>query len=127
MNRSIAEDDQEIRSLVNLAEGLMRSQTEHLQAASHRAVTVVDTVQLQLRFLLPILTVIATALSVFMSIWIARSISGPLQVLIGRLHEITNGDGDLTKRLDTASRDEIGDVARLFNAFMENLQQSWVR
>ena len=123
MNRSIAEDDQEIRSLANLAEGLMRSQTEHLQAASHRAVTVVDTVQLQLRFLLPILTVIATALSFFMSIWIARSISGPLQVLIGRLHEITNGDGDLTKRLDTASRDEIGDVARLFNAFMENLQQ----
>ena len=46
---------------------------------------------------------------------------GTVGVLISRPHDITNGDGDLTKRLDASSGDEIGDVARLFNAFMGNL------
>ncbi|MGH7929407.1 MAG: methyl-accepting chemotaxis protein, partial [Candidatus Binatia bacterium] len=80
-------------------------------------------VQLQLKLLLLILVAIAAALGMVISVWIAHSISQPLNLLISRLHDITNGDGDLTKRLDTASRDEIGDVGRLFNSFMENLQQ----
>lgn len=39
-----------------------------------------------------------------------------------RLQEIVFGDGDLTKRLDASSGDESGEVALLFNSFMEKMQ-----
>ena len=39
-----------------------------------------------------------------------------------RLNEIASGDGDLTVRLNTDSKDETGDVARVFNTFMIKLR-----
>ncbi len=38
-----------------------------------------------------------------------------------RLKDIATGEGDLTKRIEVASRDEIGETARWFNTFVENL------
>jgi methyl-accepting chemotaxis protein len=40
--------------------------------------------------------------------------------------DIAEGEGDVTKRLETASgfaNDELGEVSRLFNVFMDKLQQ----
>lgn len=38
------------------------------------------------------------------------------------MKDVSQGDGDLTKRLDISSKDEIGEVAKNFNCFVENLQ-----
>ena len=38
------------------------------------------------------------------------------------LDEIASGDADLTRRLRVAREDEVGEVARLFNVFVERLQ-----
>ncbi|MFP1677831.1 methyl-accepting chemotaxis protein [Alloalcanivorax sp. C16-2] len=38
-----------------------------------------------------------------------------------RIREITQGDGDLTARIDSHRRDEIGELAREFNAFIERI------
>ncbi|NTU59455.1 MAG: methyl-accepting chemotaxis protein [Deltaproteobacteria bacterium] len=46
----------------------------------------------------------------------------PLVELAGRLKEMASGEADLTLRLPEASRDEMADVARYFNSFVENLQ-----
>ncbi|MGI5861655.1 MAG: methyl-accepting chemotaxis protein [Myxococcales bacterium] len=46
----------------------------------------------------------------------------PLVELSGHLHKIASGDADLTVRLPVRSSDEVSDVARGFNAFLENLQ-----
>ena len=50
-------------------------------------------------------------------------VARPLRGLIGRLNEMASGDADLTQRLDADSKDEMGDVARAFNGFVENLHQ----
>lgn len=42
----------------------------------------------------------------------------PLQAAALRMKDISEGDGDLTERLDLTSRDEIGDVAKYFNGFV---------
>jgi methyl-accepting chemotaxis protein len=110
-----------IQWLERLADDLGRAHNQKLQAASYRAADVAYQIRLQIKFLLLILVSVAVAAGILMSFWIARSISTPLQALTSRLHDITNGDGDLTKRLDESSRDEIGDVARLFNSFVGNL------
>ncbi|MDA3958668.1 HAMP domain-containing protein [Oceanispirochaeta sp.] len=53
---------------------------------------------------------------------IVSRIFAPLRKVSHSLREISSGDADLTRRLEITSRDEVGDVAQNFNAFIENLQ-----
>lgn len=46
----------------------------------------------------------------------------PLDWIIAELQELTRGEGDLTKRLELKTNDELGAVARLFNLFLDSLQ-----
>ncbi|BAP44332.1 methyl-accepting chemotaxis sensory transducer [Pseudomonas sp. StFLB209] len=39
-----------------------------------------------------------------------------------RIREIAEGDGDLTQRINSGSRDELGDLAREFDGFVEHLR-----
>jgi methyl-accepting chemotaxis protein len=120
-DQSMDEFTEEIQRLEKLAEDLGRAQKEKLQPARSQIADMARQNRLQTKALLLILVAVAAALAMLVSIWISHSISTPLKVLISRLHDVTSGDGDLTKRLDESSRDEIGDVARLFNAFIANL------
>jgi len=54
---------------------------------------------------------------------INRQIMTPLQELTVRLKDIAEGEGDLTKRLEVSSNDEIGEVAHWLNTFLEKLQK----
>jgi methyl-accepting chemotaxis protein len=47
----------------------------------------------------------------------------PINQVIAGLKDIATGEGDLTKRLEINSKDEIGTLARWFNQFVENLQK----
>ena len=54
----------------------------------------------------------------------ARRITRPLQVLTRVMEDISLGEGDLTRRLQVQSRDEIGQLATAFNRFVERIHQS---
>ncbi|MEZ6036958.1 MAG: methyl-accepting chemotaxis protein [Planctomycetota bacterium] len=56
--------------------------------------------------------------------WFARRIVKPIQATADALHNIADGDGDLTARLDDSSQDEIGELATWFNAFLTKLRGS---
>jgi len=45
----------------------------------------------------------------------------PIRFLADRLKDISEGEGDLTKKLTVTSKDEIGDVARYFNETLESI------
>ncbi|GAA0692824.1 methyl-accepting chemotaxis protein [Marinobacterium maritimum] len=47
----------------------------------------------------------------------------PLLQTAEALRDISRGEGDLTRRLPVESSDEVGDVARCFNDFIEKIQQ----
>lgn len=53
---------------------------------------------------------------------ISRTIARPIRQTVAVLKDISEGEGDLTKRLTATSHDEIGDLARYFNEFVEKLQ-----
>ncbi len=65
-------------------------------------------------------------LSFFVSLTVAsrlqRYVTRPLQNIVERMKDISRGEGDLTKRLEASGKDEIGDVAEAFNAFVGKLQ-----
>jgi len=50
-----------------------------------------------------------------------RSITRPLGAAVSALRNISQGDGDLTKRLDEGSAGEIGELARYFNETMTRI------
>jgi len=59
------------------------------------------------------------------SFFIVQTISQSLHRLTQMIQDIAEGEGDVTKRLDAATgfgRDELGEVSRLFNVFMDKLQ-----
>ncbi len=57
------------------------------------------------------------------SINISRSILTRLDRLGERIRDVAQGEGDLTKRIEIDSNDEIAVVARWFNRFMDSLQE----
>jgi methyl-accepting chemotaxis protein len=64
-------------------------------------------------------TLLVAVLVVF---FVVTSATKPLQAVVGRIKDIAEGEGDLTQRLDQDRRDEIGELARWFNTFLEKLE-----
>ncbi|MDL2197819.1 methyl-accepting chemotaxis protein [Halopseudomonas aestusnigri] len=53
---------------------------------------------------------------------LAYGLAKPARQLVAMLDDIAKGEGDLTKRLNVDRADELGDIARGFNAFLDKLQ-----
>jgi methyl-accepting chemotaxis protein len=70
-----------------------------------------------------ILTVVGVLmlLSIFLAFWITRGITTPVQAMVACLGEAAQGN--LTKRSDFKSKDEIGEMADAFNGFLEKLEK----
>jgi methyl-accepting chemotaxis protein len=61
---------------------------------------------------------VALALGTILAVVITRSTTGPLRTLAGQMRALAEGGGDLTRRIELSSRDEMGEVAGHFNAFV---------
>ena len=61
------------------------------------------------------------SLFIVVTVLLRREVSQPLSLVAGRLKEIAQGDGDLTKRIDYRANNEIGEVAQSFNQFVDKL------
>jgi methyl-accepting chemotaxis protein len=53
--------------------------------------------------------------------FIAQGIARPIRRTAASLDAIAQGDGDLARRLDDEGRNELGDLARAFNAFADKI------
>jgi len=68
------------------------------------------------------LSVLSILIAIVCAVLITRSITRPLAQMRDMLQDIAQGEGDLTKRLDASSKDELGEVSSWFNTFVEKLQ-----
>jgi len=75
--------------------------------------------QTKMRRMLVFCMILALGLSLVISIWIDRSVAAPLRHAGTIMDNIAQGDGDLTRRLDSTTNDELGDLSRGFNRFAE--------
>ncbi|MBI5484982.1 MAG: methyl-accepting chemotaxis protein, partial [Deltaproteobacteria bacterium] len=67
------------------------------------------------------LSLLALILAAIISVVIIASIRRPLNDLYTRISDIAQGEGDLTKRMDVSGQDEIAEISRMFNRFLEKL------
>lgn len=70
--------------------------------------------------LVTLISIVLTGLVVFFA---ASSITKPINMAVAGLKDIAQGEGDLTMRLAIASKDEVGELAKWFNIFIEKLQK----
>lgn len=54
--------------------------------------------------------------------FISRSISNPIKLLVRRVQNLSSGDADLTRRIDIDSEDELGELGGWINKFIERIQ-----
>jgi methyl-accepting chemotaxis protein len=66
---------------------------------------------------------IAIFIAVSVAIVIARGIVRPVNTMDAYLAELASGEGDLTKRMEFVSKDEIGKMANSLNSFCEKLEK----
>lgn len=73
-----------------------------------------------IQFIIILLFIILQA--VFITIKIARAVSKPVQTVTNKLREISDNGGDLTQRIGIDTRDEVGELSKTFDKFMDKLQ-----
>ena len=66
------------------------------------------------------LGVIWTLSTFITALLIKKFVTAPLNKTVNILQQIAEGEGDLTIRVDKASKDEIGELSRWFNKFINN-------
>jgi methyl-accepting chemotaxis protein len=76
-------------------------------------------------FTVTVATLVAAVLLInILSLFFWRILQGSYNELIGRLHDIAAGEGDLSKRLEIKGSDEMAHASRWLNEFMEKLSRT---
>jgi len=101
-----------LRHKINEIVGIETSLMESRQEDAHSAASSVN-------WLTIIGTLIAIALGIVISIFLANGISNPIGKLVNALEKL--GDNDLRVRVDVESRDEVGKMSDSFNEAATNL------
>lgn len=83
-----------------------------------KEITMLDRRLSRILFVLPF---VAILLAIAVTVLIRRSILTPIRTMNAMLDDIASGEGDLTKRLDVSSTDELGKMGVSFNTFIEKL------
>lgn len=69
------------------------------------------------------IALISITLALLLALAIARNISSSLGKALSALNDISEGDGDLTQRLDVSGNDEIARLAGAFNIFVGKIEE----
>jgi len=101
---------QAARAAIKLSEDLRTELNEKMESAEAAAVT------MAVGFAIG--SIIIGLLIAFI---ITRGIVTPINNTVDMLKDIAQGEGDLTKRIEIDQQDEVGDLARWFNQFMDKL------
>ncbi|MCC6463905.1 MAG: HAMP domain-containing protein [Planctomycetes bacterium] len=66
----------------------------------------------------------ALLLALGIGVLVSRAVFRPVGLLVGRLRDISEGEGDLTQRVPEAARNELGELGRCFNRFVVQIEST---
>ncbi|BBO91076.1 methyl-accepting chemotaxis protein [Desulfosarcina ovata subsp. ovata] len=67
--------------------------------------------------------VVVIAVATVLIYFVTSTVVKPINRVVAGLQDAAEGDGDLTKRIDINSTDEVGELALWFNTFIEKIQR----
>ena len=70
-----------------------------------------------------IVAVVVVAVAIGLIFVVTSTVVKPVNRVVAGLKDAAEGEGDLTKRIDITSEDEVGELARWFNTFVERIQR----
>ena len=73
--------------------------------------------------ILILIAVICILGSLPITLFLASSMTKPILKVVQGLRDVSEGEGDLTSRLEVKTKDEVGELAGCFNTFMAQLQK----
>jgi len=74
-------------------------------------------------FLMLFVVIVASIVAVLTAQVIARSVSRPVETMTTHLAEMAAGGGDLTRRIEVKSADEVGQMSASLNEFLDKLEK----
>jgi methyl-accepting chemotaxis protein len=76
----------------------------------------------EMRWMIGLASMVFFIIGIGMALLIARAVLSPVKTCVNLLRDISEGEGDLTKRLPVETSDEIGQLSLHFNNFVAKLQ-----
>jgi methyl-accepting chemotaxis protein len=126
MHAHNAESHQAIIDKSNPAfDGLLRTISEHQYKSNQlldNQAKLTNARSRHLAFIVYFLVALSVLLMCLGNLALVRAISRALRQLSLMIEDIAQGEGDVTKRLEVSSNDELGEISRFFNLFMDKLQ-----
>jgi len=119
--KRIKETDAEIDAMKVEFERLLGKISTSLTAEMVEASEEFDREAGQAKTISTILAIVALSASVLLAVFITRSIVSGIKRITDRLKDIAQGEGDLRVRLNITSSDEIGELSKWFDVFVEKI------
>lgn len=111
----------EIRPQMQRLNKNLHEHVKMIEAQVQQKTKQIDQLSNQIMVVTTLAVAIAFALALFLGILTVKGITGPLRQVNAMLADIASGEGDLTKRLNYASSNEIGVICTNFNRFVDKL------
>ena len=102
-------------AVVNQANAAIRKAHDESAASAMRVLSIGTLVS-------TVVTMLAMLLCAGIAYHTARSITRPLEDTVGVLRNIAEGEGDLTRRVNQSTGDELGEMGKWFNTFIVKLE-----
>jgi methyl-accepting chemotaxis protein len=77
----------------------------------------------QTAFLMFTVVLVTFIVATLVTLVVSRGITRPVKAMADHLGEMAQGGGDLTRRIEIVSHDEVGQMANSFNSFVKKLEE----
>jgi methyl-accepting chemotaxis protein len=77
----------------------------------------------QTAFMMFTVVLVTFIVATFVTLVVSRGITRPVKAMADHLGEMAQGGGDLTRRIEIVSHDEVGQMANSFNSFVKKLEE----
>ena len=123
-NVEVAEAMRKVKEAALAAEKGGNERVKSVEGKQTEVVSAVNSKVSKSTFLILAISLLVAVLVLGVGLAIATTINSSLKEITGRVHDLSDGEGDLSKRIDIRAKDEIGEVAGYIDQFIAKVQES---